>query len=259
MTEPWATAKREWAARLLAALYEQRLLQTWLRDRSQGWELVSGLWSPFYVSMRSIPSRPALFRLTVEAAAALIRNEAPQANRLIGIAMTGIPIAGAAGYALDLPMGFTRKLPDVRTLADLDRTVPAWGSHRLVESDFGPGDRVLLFDDVVSHFDSKEVALRQLELELEHRGVPDVRVEGVAVLVNRGRDARARARAIGLSLVELVSLHSADVELLEGVAHEREVAVIGDYIRDYERYQDPDVQAGLRREAERFRASGPAD
>jgi orotate phosphoribosyltransferase len=80
-------------------------------------------------------------------------------------------------------------------------------ANSLVEGQFARGKRVVVFDDVVSHFDSKELALRQLALELVHRGITGVEVEGVAVLVNRGSGADARAEAFGTRLSWLAVLH----------------------------------------------------
>src|SRR5262249_19049892 len=57
---PWAARKRALGQQLLQSLYEKRLFRTWLRDRPEGWELVSGVWSPFYIQLRHVPSYPAL-------------------------------------------------------------------------------------------------------------------------------------------------------------------------------------------------------
>src|SRR5215207_7364825 len=195
----WDDRKRELAAELVQRLYAAGVVRTWLRDRPEGWELMSGAWSPFYVNLRDAPANPELFRFMVDASAELVEAELPDATQLVGLAAAGVPMAAAAAYRLGLPMGYTRKLPNVRRVEDLaGGETESYGSHRLVEGTFASGDRVVLVDDVVTGFDSKEIALRQLALELERRGVEDVTVEAVLVLVERGAEARRRAAAAGV-------------------------------------------------------------
>jgi orotate phosphoribosyltransferase len=245
----WDARKQELARGLVRRLYTTGVLRTWLRDRPQGWELMSGAWSPFYVNLRDAPADPQLFRFMVDGAAAVVREELPDATQLVGLAAAGVPIAAAAAYALAMPMGFTRKLPNVRSLEALEAEVGAYGGHSLVEGVFAPGDRVVLVDDVVTGFDSKEIALRQLELELERRGVDGVAVEAILVLVERGAEARARAAAAGVRLVSLAVLDEAQLGALEGIASPRELEVIGAYLRDPAPFQDAAARDELVAEA----------
>ncbi|HEX5145890.1 MAG TPA: hypothetical protein VFV85_02620, partial [Conexibacter sp.] len=196
----WEQRKRELADELVRRLYAAGVIRTWLRDRPGGWELMSGAWSPFYVNFRDAPADPELFRFLVDAGSELVAQELPEVTQLVGLAAAGVPFAAGVAYRRGLPLGYTRKLPGVRRVADLaaDAAAESYGSHRLVEGDFRPGDRVALVDDLVTGFDSKEIALRQLELELERRGVGDVRTEAVVVFLERGAEARRRADAAGV-------------------------------------------------------------
>ncbi len=245
----WDARKQELAGELVRRLYAAGIVRTWIRDKPEGWELISGAWSPFYVNFRDAPADPELFCFLVDAGAELVRNELPEATQLVGIAAAGVPFAAGFAYKLGLPMGFTRKLPNVRDLAALEREVGAYGGHSLVEGGFRPGDRIALVDDLVSGFDSKEIALRQLELELTRRGVEDVAVEAIVVFVERGTAARERAAAAGVRLVSLGVLDDRSLEALRGVADDRELDVIGAYIRDPASFQDPAVRAELAAEA----------
>lgn len=146
-------------------------------------------------------------------------------------------------------MGFNRKLPGVRNLRELEQELSRYGGHRLVEGDLAPNDRIVLLDDVVSHFDSKEIAIRQLELELTKRRVENVQVEAVAVLVDRGNEAVRRAEACGTRLERLIVLQEDCSQMLRGVASDREIQVIEDYLRHPDKYQDATVQAALAQEA----------
>jgi orotate phosphoribosyltransferase len=146
-------------------------------------------------------------------------------------------------------MGYTRKLPNVRDVAELERVLGAYGNHALVEGGFRPGDRVALVDDLVSGFDSKEIAIRQLAAELDRRSVVDVEIEAVVVFIERGAEARPRAAAAGVRLVSLVVLDDRSLEALRGLASEREVEVIAAYLRDPAPFQDPATRAALAVEA----------
>lgn len=243
----WDDRKRELAGELVRRLYAAGIVRTWLRDKPEGWELMSGAWSPFYINFRDAPADPALFRFLIDAGSELVREEVPDATQLIGLAAAGVPFASAFAYRLGLPCGYTRKLPGVRRASDLagDAAAESYGSHRLVEGAFRPGDRVALVDDLVTGFDSKEIALRQLELEVARRGVVDVTVEAVVVFVERGAEARARAAAAGVRLVSLAVLDGDAMEALRGAADDREVDVIAAYLRDPAPFQDPERRARL--------------
>lgn len=245
----WEARKRELADELVRRLYAAGVIRSWIRDRPEGWELMSGAWSPFYVNFRDAPSHPELFRFLVDAGAELVSEELPEATQLIGLAAAGVPFAAGFAYKLGLPMGYTRKLPNVRDVAALERELGAYGNHALVEGGFRPGDRVALVDDLVSGFDSKEIALRQLEAELARRDVAGVEVEAVVVFVERGAEARRRAEAAGVRLVSLVVLDDRSLEALRGEASDRELEVIGAYLRDPAPFQDPATREALAAEA----------
>jgi len=247
----WGERKRELAEELIRRLYAAGVVRTWLRDKPDGWELMSGAWSPFYVNFRDAPADPELFRFLVDAGAELVREELPEATQLVGLAAAGVPFAAGLAYKLGLPMGYTRKLPGVRAAADLGEgaTAESYGSHRLVEGDFQAGDRIALVDDLVTGFDSKEIALRQLELELERRVAEDVRVEAVVVFLERGAEARRRAEVAGVRLVSLLVLDADSVVGLRGAASDRELEVIAAYLRDPAPFQDAARRAELAAEA----------
>ena len=247
----WDERKRELGGELIRRLYAAGVIRTWLRDKPDGWELMSGAWSPFYVNFRDAPADPELFRFLVDAGAELVREELPAATQLVGLAAAGVPFAAGFAYKLGLPLGYTRKLPGVRRVEDLagDAAAESYGSHRLVEGGFRAGDRVALVDDLVTGFDSKEIALRQLELELERRGLADVRAEAVVVFLERGAEARRRADAAGIRLVSLLTLDGDSVAGLRGAASDRELEVIAAYLRDPAPFQQPARRAELSAEA----------
>jgi orotate phosphoribosyltransferase len=248
-TKSWIIRKRNIGRQLLKSLYENRLFKTWLRDKPEGWELVSGYWSPFYIQMRNIASRPALFTLASKGLSELIQNEAVYGNRLIGIATTGIPLAAAVAIEMGMSMGYTRKLSGVRNAADLKLPRQDYGAHALVEGDLSNGDSLVLIDDVVARFTSKEVALQQIILEVEHRGLKDVKIDSIAVLIDREQGATEAAKAWGVPVISLLRLRSDGLAWLKGIALDRELEVIHNYLENQEQFQDPVLQEELRLEA----------
>ncbi len=199
--------------------------------------------------MRDVPSRPALFHQVISALADLLKEEAPEVNRVLGLASTGVPLAAAVGYTQSIPMSFNRKLSNVRSVADLEKGVSNYGGHSLIEGEFESGDRVALIDDVVTLFDSKEIAIRQMQYEMERRGIEGVDVTAVITVIDRGRDTEQRAAAAGVPLHALITLREDGLEMLRGTASDLEVDVIRDYIDNYEKYQDPKIHEKLRKQA----------
>ena len=250
----WQERKKELGRQVLQALYENHLFKTWLRDSSKGWTLVSGHWTPFYIELRNLPSRPALFAMATSALAELIRIEAAGANRLIGLAAAGIPIATGTALWLGLPMGFTRKFPPLGDITEAAASIRDLTAHALVEGDLAEGDRLAVVDDVVTKFSTKETALRQIALEAEHRGLLDVKVDSIVVLIDREQGASEAARAHDVPIRSLVRLRAEGLEWLQGVALARELEVIHSYLADETKFQDAAVQRELGREAEAYQA-----
>jgi orotate phosphoribosyltransferase len=255
VTQPWAQRKKILGRQLLEILYKERLLKTWLRDKPEGWELVSGYWSPFYFQLRNVPSRPSLFSMICNALAELIENEARDINRLIGLATTGIPIAAAMGLIMGKPMGYTRKLLGVRTVEDLDRLSGDYGAHALIEGDLAAGDRIALVDDVAARFTSKEFAMRQIAIEAEHRGLADVEVGSITVLIDREQGAEEAAKAWGVTVHSLIRLRSEGLNWLKGMAADRELEIINSYLEDQDLFQSPALQKELKGEGVDYIAS----
>lgn len=243
----WPDRKREMAREVMGEFYEKRILRTWLRDKPEGWELISGRWSPFYIQVRGIASYPKLLALVGRAMAEVIREEAPSVNRLIGVAAAGVPIATAVCLILDLPMAYTRKLPGVRKPEDVAIPKEAYGEHSLVEGDLANEDRLVIIDDVVAEFTSKRIAMKQVNLELERRNISDASIECVAVVVDR--EQRLAGELTEVPIISLIQLRSSGLAFLRGVASDREIEVMSAYVNDSEPFQNKALQHQLTEEA----------
>ena len=233
-------------------------MRTWLRDQPDGWELMSGAWSPFYVNFRDAPADPELFRFLVDAGAELVREELPEATQLVGLAAAGVPFAAGFAYELGLPLGYTRKLPGVRRVEDLDGGAAAesYGSHRLVEGDFRarrprrarrrPRDRLRLEGDRAAPAGAGAGAARA-----SRTCAP--RPSSCSSSAAPRRAAAPTPPACGSSRCSCSTRDS--VEGLRGAASDRELDVIAAYLRDPAPFQDAgaprraDGRGGARRAA----------
>lgn len=239
--------------RLVVELYRRGLLRTWYRDRPEGWRLLSGLWSPFYLQLRSLPSHPDLLRAVGRFLSDDICSAVSGRLRLLGVATAGVPIATAVSLVGGIPCAYTRKLEGVRGVSDLRDRIASYGEHSLIEGDLEAGDRIVLVDDLVTQFDSKLVAIQMLAMECGRRGIADCRVVAVGVVVDREQGALVQAREQGVQLLSVVRFRTDCLPMLEGIASQCELEVIREYIASPEAFQHSERQATLLRLAEEGR------
>ena len=237
-TDDWTAEKEEWGRAITEALYRRGMIRTWLRDRPEGWTLISGLWSPVYIQLRPLCSHPDLLAEVGRALDALVRNEAPHVTRLVGIAMAGVPIATAASLAGGMPMAFTRKLEGVRRIEEVAAAIAGYGDHSLVEGEMDGGDAIACVDDLVTRFDSKRIAAALVAHEAERRGLGHVDCADVAVLLDREQGAAAAAAEAGMRLHAVIPLRSRGLEWLTGAMAPEEIEVIAEYLDDPAPYQE---------------------
>ncbi|HDS45996.1 MAG TPA: hypothetical protein ENN68_07930 [Methanomicrobia archaeon] len=241
----WEDEKRRIGEELVRALYHHGLIRTWYRDNPPGWRLVSGLWSPLYIQLRPLSSYPELLRTVGSALGRLIREECTDLTRVIGVATAGIPIATAISLMANVPACFTRRLEGVRSLQELNLYLKGYGEHSMIEGLLEEGDRVGIVDDLVTKFDSKVLALKQLEFELQRRGLQQVTCPDIIVVLDREQGATERAKEYGITVHSLIPFRSQGINWLRDVLADREYEIICDYLQHPEHYQDPRVHAEL--------------
>jgi uridine monophosphate synthetase len=247
--QSWEKEKERYGREIICELYNEGMIRTWYRDNPEGWRLMSGLWSPFYIQLRPLSSYPGLLKKAGKGLGTLIKKEIPDVDRCVGIAMAGIPIATAISILEGIPSGFTRKLEGVHTPEELRAFLARYGEHALVEGVFEAGDHLALIDDLATKFDSKILALEQVRTELQKRGCADATVEDVVVLLDREQGARDAAREHGVRLHTLIPFRSKGLSWLSESFSEEEYLVLIDYLDRPEKYQDPALQKTLCREA----------
>jgi uridine monophosphate synthetase len=243
----WVSQKEQAAREVLTLLYRNRMIRTFYRDRPQGWTLVSGLYSPIYIQLRPLASYPEVFEKVCKSVARMIREEAPEVTKIVGIAMAGVPIAAGVALAGGIPAGFTRKMENVKSAEAFHEAITRYGEHSLLEGEFASGDRIALVDDLVTRFDSKQVALEQVTYEINKRGLSDVRCRWVLVVLDREQGGKEAAQAQGVELLSLIPFKSAGLGLLRDVMNPSEWETIDRYLKDPTGFQQKEVQEELAR------------
>lgn len=112
-------------------------------------KLKSGIVSPVYVDFRGLVSKPDLLREIGQALAD--RAKEIGCDRIAGIPYAGLPLGVAASLAGGIPMVYPRK------------EVKDYGTRKLIEGEYAPGERVLVIDDIITDGASKIEAIEPLE------------------------------------------------------------------------------------------------
>ncbi len=230
---------------IMSGLYDSGLFRTWYRHQPEGWTLVSGLWSPVYLQLRELCSNPRLLAAAGEALGRLVERYVPDADCLVGVAFGGIPLAVAASLATGIPAAMTRKIAG-RDEHATSEALASYGQHAAVEGALTSGARLVLIDDLVTGFDSKLSAAKQVMFEVARRGLQDVRCTDVAVLIDREQGGDVAARAHGFELHSMIRLRSQGLDWLRPRLEPIEYAVLTAYFDNPVPFQASSEQLRLR-------------
>jgi orotate phosphoribosyltransferase len=238
---PWSEEKESFAREILSLLYEHRMIRTFYRDKPEGWNLISGLYSPLYIQLRPLISHPRVFETVCKGMVRMVQEEAPEISKVIGIAMAGVPIAAGMSL-LGMPAGFTRKMEGVKSLETFKQAITTYGEHALLEGELEANDKVALVDDLVTRFDSKLVAMEQVKYEVSKKGLSDVVLNTVLVVLDREQGGRQAAEQEGIRLLSIIPFKTVGLPLLKDVMHPTEWDVINRYLEDSTPFQTESEQ-----------------
>jgi orotate phosphoribosyltransferase len=222
---------------ILRDIYQNRMILTSTRDKPEGWQLVSGLWSPFYIQLRIMSSFPNTLQKVGIALAELLQEEAPQVNRIVGIAFAGVPIATITSIKSGIPACHIRKITGVRTQEDLEKALTQYGHHELVEGIIEDGDTLCLIDDLVTGMNSKLIARSQVLSEVKKRGIHDVKCDTIAVVLDRQQGAEQTAKESGLKLHSLIKFKDEGLPILKPLMAPDEYELIYNYLENPNIYE----------------------
>jgi orotate phosphoribosyltransferase len=232
------------AKEITISLYEKGMIKTWYRNKPEGWFLLSGIWSPFYIQLRNLCSYPEILRKIGEVLADLVHIEIPQATRLVGIAMGGIPIAVATSLSSGTPAAFTRKIDDFTKLPE---TNTAYGEHSNIEGELKDEDELIIIDDVVTKFTAKLQAISLIKNETNAQNFRNVKCCNVVVVVDRQQGASDIALEYGMKLFSLIPFRTQGIHWLRDSMTDIEYSTIVDYLENPLSYQKKSTQDHLRK------------
>jgi len=108
-------------------------------------KFVSGILSPIYLDCRRLISFPNERKVVIDYAVDIVKNDIGLENIdvIAGGETAGIPLASWLSDRLDMPMIYVRKKPK------------GYGKQKQTEGVLKPGQRVLLFEDMVTDAGSK--------------------------------------------------------------------------------------------------------
>jgi len=147
--------------------------------------LKSGIVSPIYIDMRCIISYPSLMKQIAEALFKKIEDLS--FDRICGVPYAAVPLTTVLSCMHDLPMLMCRK------------EAKAYGTKKLVEGVYAPGQSCLLIEDVISSGASIFETVGALEKE-------GLEVRDVAVLVDREQRGKERLKKEGVTLHSLFTI-----------------------------------------------------
>ncbi len=156
----------------------------------------SGAIFPYYIDLRKIISIPQIFHKIVTAYAEILQDL--EFDRIAGIPYGSLPTATGLALRLERPMIFPRK------------EVKAYGTGRLIEGHFQPGEKIVVVDDIMITGNSAMEGAEKLKSV-------GLQVEDIVVFIDHERGVKDKLQEHGyrghsvLTLTEIAqTLHESN-------------------------------------------------
>ena len=184
--------------------------------------LKSGLKSPIYIDLRVLISYPDVLKEVAEE----LRKKTMglQFDRIAGIPYAAISIATAISLENDIPMIYPRK------------EQKDYGTKRAIEGVYSQGERILVYDDLITTGDSKFEAIAPLE-------AAGLKIKDVVVLVDREQGGKDELKEKGYDLHPVFTMTEMLDILVEHnkITKEQRTDIIS-YIKDPEKWQPKEAK-----------------
>ena len=141
--------------------------------------LPDGRESAYYVNLRGVPSYPGVYGLAVEAMMEVATKNAPRADALCSVPLTGLILAAPVAFGLKKPLVYTR--------------TEKQKNERHIEGEIRPGWNVVVIGDLAT---SGQTILSAAEAIRDEGG----KVGSAVVLIDRLEGARERLSRRGIAL-----------------------------------------------------------
>lgn len=233
---------------IIEYLYNSGMIRFISHDNPEGWFLHSGIWSPFYINLRSICSRMdswEILDIISNELGELIKKEMPEVNKIVGVATAGVPIATIIAYKAKIPLCYTRKIDGIQNSKDAEKKIneykQEYGEHTVVEGELNEGDNLVLIDDLITDGDSKLIAKKLVEYEAKKKRI-NIICDNVAVIIDREQGGKEELNQNNVKLHSIIPFKMKGIHLLKQFLSSNLYDLIVDYYNNSEKYQDETIR-----------------